>query len=462
MNSSRDSITVVGSFLEAGLPSELSKFFPKGILIDRRNGTPMEMDGYSLYLGLRAMERRHGVDFSAQRKAIVDALLMRMKSCNGFWTHGPWTDSDCEIHMRFTAAAIRLLSEALLDGLLAEPAVVVDALRKHLSYREEIKFGTWFLHDSLEVPGVWPRHPNGIVFNGVWNSTENNCLVLNTHVDTLATAIYVLRHVDMSDADRQEFTRLIQSGLNALSGVLDEHLMDAAQSFAKADVWVRAQVFRTYSEPSTTAKLLLRKFIQEVYFRVRKRLQPRHPTFVFPDGYLGRDIGLIGTYFEYHYINAQDLARLLIQLREWGGRNDSAFMKRCGLLIDRAIDYAVQSSYLNYLVASTKDNARAVMLCETILARLSLSPEGAIPQHWSKAYCRIRREVAPTPALLGYDPFIVGNTESEEWAIPGWDVGRLRDGRQFAINIQEGEFFLGSQATRVTGQSRSVVVGSRA
>ncbi len=448
-------LTVLGTFLEAQLPSELPRFYLDGVLIDRRNHTPMEMDAYSLYLGLKALELRDGSDFSANRQALVNAVLNRMNACGGFWSHGAWTGKSNEVHMRFTAAAIRLLVEAFGDGLLASPAIVVDALKKHLSFCEEIEFGTWFLHDSLELPSMLPIHPENPAQNSVWQSSANNNLVLNTHVDTLLTAIQVMRTVPIEEPNRHTLCNLIASGLKALAAVLDARLTAAAEPFAKFDVKARSRLFAAFSGARSVPKAIVKRSFRRVYLPIRKRVQLRYPVFVFPDGYLGRDIGLLGAAFDYHYVNAHDLARLLIQLQEWDEHKDPAFLERCGAVVDNAINYAVQSSYIDYMIASTRYTSRPVLLCELILARLSSMPAGPVPQHWASAYCLVRRSIAPSPALAGYDPFVVSSAKSDR-ASNGWDIGVLRSGRPFAIHYLEGKFFLDDEAERVARQFGAV------
>ena len=51
-------VSIFGSNIAAALPGELSLLFKDGILIDRRNGSPMEMDGYSAYLALKLWNLR--------------------------------------------------------------------------------------------------------------------------------------------------------------------------------------------------------------------------------------------------------------------------------------------------------------------------------------------------------------------------------------------------------------------
>jgi hypothetical protein len=435
-------ITVVGSFEEATLPSELSTFYSDGTFINRQYKKPMEMDAYSLYLGLKALERRESRDFSVERKALVNAVIGRMTTCNGFWAHGLWTNSDAEIHMRFTAASLRLLGEAWTDGLLTDPSVIVSALKKHLSYRAEIECGTWFLHDSLEMVNACRQHPLKPFPNSVWGSSHLNCLVLNTHVDTLSTAIYLLQRLELSALDRRYFHDLVQSGLKALSFVLSQRMTRNARLFAGADAKSRSVLFSLFALPDWQITTICRKVFYKLYFSARQRVQIHFPLFVFPDGYIGRDIGIRINHLEYHYVNASDLANLMIQLKESTQFYDQELFERCGVVVDNAIDYAVRSTYRWYLLSSMSNCARAILVCEAILARLSTMAYGTAPVHWIQAYCRIRRSLPPTPALIGYDPFVVSTGLLQRPLTDGWDYGVLRNGRCFAVNYQEDRLFL--------------------
>lgn len=453
MNNADTHIVVWGSFGIAQLPSDLATFYRDGVLIDRRNGTPMEMDSYSLYLALKALELRDRRSYENERAMLVHTVLRRMEACGGFWFHGPWTKSEKEVHLRFSAAAIRLFVDALKDGILADPQIIVRTLRKHLSFREEIEFGTWFLHDSLEQKGVWPHHPNRLVANNIWKSSDNNCLVLNTHVNTLVTSLYVLNNVLLSLEDTKFIAGLVRSGLASLNEVLKVRWTTEAEQFCRFDKLVRDCLFRTYSDDGSWIRTLwkkaLRKGIHKLFFSARQFAQVHFPTFAFGDGYLGRDIGLPGDAFEYHYINAYDLVRLLIQLAEWNEPEDSTLTQRCGTLIDLAITYAIESDYWHYFKSSmwhtgrpkAWQTGRPMALCELILARLGTTSK-LPPDSWVRAYCFVRRSLPPTPALLGHDPLIVADSGLDPVLDEGWDFGVLRNGRRFAINYFEDVFLL--------------------
>lgn len=424
--------TIVGSCYAAKLPEELDLFLENGILIDRRNRTPMEMDGYSLYLALVALERISGRDLRAEKKRLVDAVVDRFCK-TGFWTHGAWTKRDNEVHMRFTAAAIRLLIEASDDGLLPDREIIIEALKKHIAYSETISGGLWFLHDSLEVPGNSDFYRNANKF-GAWGATPENCLVLNTHLDTLATLLHFLKRIEASEDEKRVLDEKIESGLSSLAVVLSARIPSRWRILGVLDSAVRTVFFKTHERQSAS-----NRFIQRVvrrYFRARRLFKCAYPHFVMSDGYLERDIGLNGTAFEYHTANVYDLARLAIQLRQSNDHRHHAVREQCEAIVDRGLDYATRTTYRHYWRAAMAENGKPVLLCEAILARLATMPDQQpVPQAWITAYCEIRRRTPPSPAIAGYDPLTVA--AATRIAPPASDVDRglLHDGRRFSIDL---------------------------
>jgi len=425
-------VSIVGSFQSADLPGELDQFFRDGVLVDRRNGTPMEMDAYSLYLGLKAIEARSGADLDQQRRRLVEAVLSRLRAKDGFWAHGAWTGKDNEVHMRFTAAAIRLLVEAQRDGLPPLPETIVGALKKHLSYSERLPSGVWFYHDSLEVPGLSDHYRNANRFHA-WGGSRENCLVLNTHLDTIATVLHVLDHVEMSEQDRAWFVAQVNQGLASLAMVLDDKPSLLWAVLGPIDALVRMILFRTMLRfPKLGGKL--NRVASKTYYRARLFLKQRSPRFALFDGYIERDIGLGGTAFEYHLVNIYDLARFLNQARISRFAVDARLLDSCAKLVDRGIDHAVRSAYRDCWRETFKTNCRATLLCETILARLATLPAGEVPRHWVSAYCEVRRKLPPTPALMGYDPLSLPSAFPAGSA--NTDAGAFSDGTPFVFDLQ--------------------------
>lgn len=398
----RRRMTILGTCLPAVLPDDLDCFFRDGVLVDRRNGTPMEMDGYSVYLGLKALELREGADLGCEKRRILDAVLQRRNACRGFWTHGAWTGSEREIHMRFTAAAIRLLVEAYGDGLLDDERIITASLREHLRFAEDISAGVWFLHDSLELPHLRIPNPFPHKTNRVWGSSTANLLVLNTHLDTLITLLFVLRKVPIPAEERMWFLDRARGGMLALKHVLAPDVSVGWRVFGQVDSALRNALFASGDSRRLPARLA-RRIVKEVYFPVRHALRSKLPGFAFPDGYIERDICLEGFGFEYHIVNVWDLARFASELQKSAVLNDPELMRRCEDLADRGIDYAIASSYWIYVLSTTANHGGANELCEAMLIRLRASAN----KRWSEAYEHIQRLVPPTPALVGYDPLIL-------------------------------------------------------
>src|SRR5262245_27373621 len=94
---------------ELVVPDDMARCIRDGVLVGIGTGYakhPMEADGYTLYLALKALEARTGIDYRAERETIANAALKRLRDCGGFWYHGLWTGSIHEVHLRFTSSAI--------------------------------------------------------------------------------------------------------------------------------------------------------------------------------------------------------------------------------------------------------------------------------------------------------------------------------------------------------------------
>ncbi|MDE2181437.1 MAG: hypothetical protein KGJ78_00295 [Alphaproteobacteria bacterium] len=426
---------MIGSFERRRIPDGLRAMVKDGVPVDPRNGTPMEMDAYSVYMALKALEIAYGVDFAAEKEVLAQSVVRRMTA--PAWSHGAWTGSPHEIHMRFIAAGIRLMVEAHGDGLLRDAGVILRAVERLLAYSEPLERGRWYLHDSLEMPKIELPHPHKRLPNRAWGSSEANCLVLNTHLDTLSTVIHVLRRIPLSTEIKYSLILRVEEGLAALELVLSHNESPLWRRFSRVDVEVRKRLFHTYGHRPqwSLGARLLRRGIRDGYFPVRQHIRSAAPGFVHPDGYLERDISLRGRGFEYHVVNAFDLIRLVLEA-EAELILSSSLKARCEALVDAAINHAIDSPYANYLYASMRDSTRPILLCETILARLGSMPDPSLPQRWIRAYCRIRQRLPPSAAILGYDPFIVGRCGSPSRKL--YDIVTLRNGRILEIDLTSG------------------------
>lgn len=431
-------VTTVGTCFDTVLPDDIELCLRDGICIDRRNNTPMEMDAYSIYLALKAIELSTGSNLRAQKKLLADAVIKRMNQCGGFWRHGAWTGSELEVHMRFTAAAVRLLVEAVQDNLIAQPRIVVDALKRHLSFAERLENGLWFLHDSLESKEVKVPHPGRLTRSYAFGSSDQNCLVLNTHLDTLLTIMLVVRRIDLTAGDQEYFRSALSAGVDALRTVLRPNTGSAWGAFEKFDSVIRSTLFRSFARRNLRSKGI-RYAITKFYFPVRQRVRGWMPGFLFADGYTERDIRLDGISFEYHVANLNDLARFTLEARISRLVVDEELLNYCDEVVHAGINYVVLTNYWHRLVAGFAWNGKAIILCEAIVAWLSSHGRSA-PAAWVKAYCAVRRVIPPSPALLGYDPISVGERPACGAYSPSIDVVELRDGRQLVVDIANETF----------------------
>jgi hypothetical protein len=432
------SITVnpIGTFLPISIPDGLSELYLDGVLNDRRNDTTMEMDGYSIYLALKAVDWTRPGGFAGERKRIIDALLTRMSQCDGFFSHGAWTGSPEEIHFRFTATAVRLLLEGWQDGLcrLEDLRSVLD---KHVSYAENLPIGLWFLHDSLELAETRALDPSRPTHNHAWGSSLKNCMVLNTHLDTLATLVHCLTRGVIPEAETAVYLDRARSALDALRAVFERNQSPAWKVFSFFDSRFRDVVFFLALLPASSRERAREGLARIV--RLRRYIRSKIFGFRFSDGYLERDISFPGTYFEYHIVNLYDLARVICEVRESGALHTGGWpIDDWIAIVDRALDYACRVPYYFELMSSTEETGRAIYVCEAILLRLSFDGKFKPPQSWVTTYCAIRRRVPPSAAILGYDPFIVSQSKFELGDI---EKVKLRDGRLLIVDIPAVKFF---------------------
>lgn len=367
------------------------------------------MDAYSAYLALKACDDGGEVNRAA-RQRIVEVIEARRQACGGLWRHGVWAPAAEEIHLRFTAAALRLLVEAHVDGLYPNVPALATTLKAHLSHAEQLDIGPWFLHDSLECPEFaehalekpWP--------NQLWGSTLGNCLVLNTHIDTLLTLYDVLARVALSAEDREDLTNLAQAATMTLERSLAASPPWWWGVFGMIDSLARGFLLNNPQPKSRIANIVKWRIVINGWFRLRRRVKARAGIFVFGDGYLERDISLLGYFMDYHVYNLHDLVRL-VRCTDRSAPLAAALRKRILAIVGDAIDYACRAPYADFVIAGTRENGRAAVLAEAIKAWRTLSPDGSVPAAWTAMAERIAQIVPPTPALMGYDPFILPAAE---------------------------------------------------
>ena len=395
--------TPIGSYIPLPVARPVPPVVQDGIFVDRRNGTPMEMDAYSLYLALKACGDH---DSLADRRYIVERIEARRIAANGFWHHGVWAPHVSEIHLRFTAAAIRLLIEAHTDGIYPDGTQLAAILRRHCDYREQLAFGPWFLHDTLELHEHAAAALEQPYVTELWRSSSSNCLVLNTHVDTLSTLLDALDRVVMPEADQAALTRLADEALGTLFAVLDAPVPWWWNSLSLVDSAARGLLLRNPKPRTRLGNIVKWRLIIGIYYKARRALKARAGRFDFSDGYLERDLTLSGYHFDYHVYNLHDLLRL-IRIADRSGRITHEQRARLIAIVDAGLNYACREPYARFVRASYQENGRAGVLREAIMSRATLTTGFAMPAAWRVLADEINEQVPPTPAMLGYDPFIV-------------------------------------------------------
>jgi hypothetical protein len=428
--------TILGSTLAADLPKDLDSFFRDGILVDRRDGNPMEMDGYSAYLAFRAMEQRFRCDFSRERRRIVGALLRRQVECRGFWYHRHWTADPRETHLRFTSSAIRLLVEGWRDDLLDSTQPLETALRIHLSFYEPLGGrAKWFLHDSFELGASADAYPLLLYRNELWGSSPANSLTLNTHVDTLLTLLILHTYdPELSKTLRQQIRNDIEAGLDTLGLVLAGQARSGLLERLDASLRKAMLRFNTAGEGLDQRRRLSRRVVRRLgRLRTRAKLS-RFPTFQRADGFLERDLGPASCPFYYHVCNIWDLCRLSRMLEVNG--HPSGRFELLEHIVGKAVDYAFSRAYWDYTIRSCRYSGVAVALAEalSILLRRPSAERLAL----LKRYLEIRRLLAPSPALVGFDPSVHSLAEAER--LKGFFQSSEIEANIDVIPLDEGGF----------------------
>ncbi|MFW9970746.1 MAG: hypothetical protein ACFFDF_11160 [Candidatus Odinarchaeota archaeon] len=413
-------------FLKANIPDDFDYFFKNGTPIHRVqrkdfHNKPQEWEVYSLYLGLKALECRENVKYTKLKKKIIEAILMRQESCGGFWYQNQWTNSGKEIHLRYSAAAIRLLTEAYNDKLIEKKETVLNPLLFHLSFYDKLNNGSlWFLHDSLEHPETKFNFysKKNVEVNRLWGSSLTNQLVLNTHLDTLVTILYALFYIhDLSDREKEILTNYTKLGLSGLKLVLTPRLKIIRYLYQYIDKFARNKHFRKYDHTKYRFKFLVTQKKTNKLFRIIYRLRPLDFYFLFirtklksmsglyihKDGFIDRDLTIKGRPALYHLINIWDFAELAHLLRFT--KIENSLVNQIDDYVQKGIEYSFSSTYNDFIKDSFEYYCVAILLCEILY--IQFQRFGEITAERIKRYIFIRKNLPPSPALLGYDPAII-------------------------------------------------------
>ncbi len=387
-------ITSLGSCQEFDLNGCNSHVLIDGTIVDPRNKTLMEMDAINLYYGYTL------VGSNEYAKKIIYAVLKNLEISGEFWCHNAWGKG--ETHYRFTSSVLRLLaSKSVREGSFISDDDLYQLLEKHFSYHEEINGGIWFFHDSIEFDKQ--VYPHAHIESKKLSSSVSNMLILNTHLDTLTTLLFVSQRT----GHKFESIRI------AALGGLDEFLSNSSSlpSYFELIDMIARNVLMYLSRLNSKPFIIIRKVFSRLYYRhFRSHLKRKYNVFCFSDGFTERDLCLIGPSLNYHVINVWDAAKLLFWLANTGRENELEEIDKLRDIYLHGLRYCFSDYYFKYLGSTSQYGALCCQLLESIILGVSL---GLADDSDVKYIYKVLGQYPYSNGLLGIDPLISGDFISE-------------------------------------------------
>lgn len=378
-----------------------------------------ELDGYELYLRLRALELAGGKRlYGLLRRQLVLATLAR-QAPDGAWYHGEWTDGH-ESHYRFLAGALLLLAAAHEER---PDATLAAALRRGTDFlasrTDRTVLGTWFLHDSLEqspalmdeMERMFAKALPGQKGRGAWHPTRflgkspTNKLILNTHVDTTVT---LARAGEVTGDDRHR--DLIASAAAATRAALALRPAETLYrlTYAAVDLTLLP---REDAKRLPLHRRIVRRFASKHLLRHLYRLKWWRPRFAMPGGYIDRHLSPIHYDVKYHAVNVLDLVRAQ---RRWP---DDAQMRT----IERAVQFVVGHDYrlLRWWAEEAPRRFSVVMFAEAMIHLCTIDARPAWRAHLARALCTaMDAGLGLPPSAWGTNPEIAPPSQQVPCPVP--------------------------------------------
>lgn len=413
--------TLLGSNSVVDLPKDLSVLIKDDVLIDPRDGKPMEMDALYLYFDLIALEQVNNVDYSSYKKQLAEALFTPILRY-GFYKHMHWTKD--EIHLRFTSSALFLICYLKQNSIQINSDLDLESLLlKHISYGEYLDNGYWFFHDSLEKEGA--SYPDYNRFKNVlWGSSPTNLLILNTHIDTLVLLLYYLKH--NTKENNEQIEKIVKLAVNTLNRLL--YLKP--NLFHKVDSRFRELFFKSMIDNSDTIRY---KVLKKYLYTFRFFLKNKYPLFFFPDGYSEREIGLAGEAILYHVVNIWDLCRLQLVVRNYD--TNGLDVKVINEKIKLGVDYLDKSRSYSQLIIIQLNNI-SIKICEILIY---VFQQFEFEKKYITMYINYRKRIEKSASICNFDPLF-------SLALDSFEIGLLkcfiRDGAIDFLKISNNCFLL--------------------
>ena len=263
-----------------------------------------ELDAYALYVTLSGLMRSTRKRlYSLLRTQIVFSVIARQAE-DGGWYHGEWTE-EMESHFRLHAGAMHMLASYFEE---TGDLVVQRALEKAAAFAaaktDHIKYGTWYLHDSLEASAeTLKRYPFRSKQSRVLDKSPTNLLVLNTHLDT-NIAMERYRRVT-GDA---RYDTLIASARAATNSVIS---LRPAESLYRLLYWAIGLTFLPASRASALPLALraIKRIAWKYLIPRLPHIKAMFPRLVMPGGYIERELTMFAFSVRYLPVNLMDLVR---------------------------------------------------------------------------------------------------------------------------------------------------------
>lgn len=262
-----------------------------------------EMSGESMYYALKDLEKNRGIDLSAYKKRISNAVLNRIELCEGKLFHNSLSGKSYDTQLRSSSSAIRILLEAIKDGF-DDYYTLSNIINYHYSFYFKWSQGIWFCHDTSEYYGKGPKtHLNIKVFNKDYKNT----LTLNTHFDSLSTLLLIEPYIDYLNLSFS-IKDYIESALISI-----QYLIDYNKHHTLINKWLQqldSKLLNKYIYNDSKSAKLYERIIHPLLFKVVS------PTIFFDYGFISRDLAVLNRHIDYHIVNMIDIARVLCLLKK--------------------------------------------------------------------------------------------------------------------------------------------------
>lgn len=415
-------VSILGSCTVINYPEDIDLFFHGEVLVDVRNGYPMEMDSLPLL-----MLATNSQDYKLKER-IARGIMKNLEKSGGFlWKCGVWGNE--EVHLRFTSTALRAI---FIFPELFPAGMGHKLLLNHVSHHDNGLNGTWFLHDSIETEKLpFYQSWSGVQFQ---NASANNMLILNTHLDTLITLLVASQKLP----NGKEFHKWIQDGLLALETYYDETSV-VSGIYAKVDSAFRAGMAFCYGRKNIFCRGFSYIAIRVYYRRVRMLVKSKIKVRGFSDGFLERDVRLTGPSLEYHVVNIWDSARLLLWL-EYASIDVGPLKQKLLDSITNGLKYCFNSKcYSSYMKRLSAEKGVSNEVLESIAILVAM---GGRESWLVNLYLGYRKFSPPSVGIMGLDYSLSGLDKNSDIIqrinnIEGMDVIPFSNGKIFVANHSE-------------------------